>query len=302
MKPWFRVYNSILNDPKLLALSLDNQALFIKFLAVSNLFDAGGTLPKLEVISKMIGCRIDKVRSAAKAMVDVGLLTEDVESQSFTVYGWKAKQFESDDASARSKLHRETKRNVAGGRGCNVAKTAPRACATDYRLQTTEGNTPLYPPDHGGAHTPRIAPDSVALDESDPMAERHRIADVAERRWGPQGLDTAESLLNLYPPAVVSYAAEQTFASFGRTLDMHGMRTWRKICREHPSGPPSPRVASGPTHGSAPPARPLTEHQRKRAKIAELRRTMRDAEADDESVGVPSDGHAHGPAQPARRA
>jgi hypothetical protein len=95
------------------------------------------------------------------------------------------------------------------------------------------------------------------------MAERHRVADVAERRWGPQGLDAAEKLLNRFAPDVVAYAAEETFKTFPH-LSVHGSRFWAKVCREHAEGPLTFDSRGRPAE------RPLTRQQRKVARCAEI--------------------------------
>lgn len=146
MKPWFRVYNDILTDEKLLTLSLDNQAIFIKFLAVSCLVNSGGTLPKLEVISKMIGLRIDKVRSAARAMLEVGLIREVDGNEVLAITAWRKRQYESDDVNARSARHREAKCNVAAPRQKPIAGNVARVHATDTETDTETEREKKTPP------------------------------------------------------------------------------------------------------------------------------------------------------------
>lgn len=310
---WFRVYNSIKDDPKILQFTPENRWFFVAILAVSSEQPERGTLPSAEILAISLRLKEAKVRALLRYFVKAGLLDEDVKAQRLVVHGWNRRQRKTDDVAARVAKHRETHPTRTQERTCNVTDLLPHACATDTETETETENTPLYPPVAGGTYTPRVVAPSGDSGDVDPMAERHRVSDLAAERWGPQGLDTAESLLNQFPPASVAYAAEQTFASFGRTLDQHAMRTWRKICREHPEGPPPPRQAAfGPggdrsdVRGSrASPAgfqRPLTDHQRKRAKIAEMRRAYDDAEAEHEGLGVEGDDHAHGPAQPARRA
>lgn len=151
MKPWFRVYNDILTDEKLLSLSLDNQAIFFKLLAVSNLNNSCGSLPKLALISKQIGVRVDKVRSAVGAMIEAGLIDEDVDAEGFTLHGWSNRQFESDDATARSRRCRDGKRNVAPSAERNASRGPGRA--TDQSRADTEQsreNPPLPPLEGGG--------------------------------------------------------------------------------------------------------------------------------------------------------
>lgn len=326
MKPWFRVYNSILNDPKILGLSLDNQAIFVKLLAVSNLHNSGGSLPKLEVISKIIGVRVDKVRTAIASMVAAELIDEDKAESVLTIHGWCKRQYESDDANARSRRHRSEKCNVAPyvakHQKRNGAKTSPRAGATDSDSDTDKKDPPFFPPlgivrpDSGDVEPlPAATPTSASTPE-----QIARVRSMAWERFG--GLTSGDVWINrvvqycfswpaewieLLIPIIASKLIEPDGQWLPETYAKTTLNNWTRR-----GGPPDRVYADGAGGKGAATveapgrARPATEHQRKMARVAEMRKQLeQEAEreqAESEGLGSTGDAYAHGAAQSVRRA
>lgn len=334
MKPWFRVYNSILNDPKLLGLSLENQALFIKFLAVSNVVNAGGMLPKLEVISKMVGQRIDKVRSASRAMIDVGLLSEDASTKSLAIAGWKSKQFESDDATELSRRHREAKRNIAPPAGREYSKNGPRTCATDTETDTEkEREPPFFSPsgigggeeaERGDAEGGPTAVDQDGLprvvehSESTPeQIERVRVVAwkmLGEVRSGDVWIARCVRFARRWPAEWVELLIPKIASKLEEPDGQWLRESWAETTLQdwtRKKGPPPwayPDGAGGAggegaTWGHARPQRQPTERQRKLARHAEAAYAVDDdGEPGGEEVGEAAPVPAHREDEGGRRA
>jgi hypothetical protein len=117
MSRWFRLYDEMLDDPKMQRLPPAT------FKAVINLWclasKNGGRLPEFEDIA--FGLRMD--RDAAVALLDelvtAGLLDHD--DAGLRPHNWDKRQFKSDVSTERVQHHRERHRNVS----CNVSETPP---------------------------------------------------------------------------------------------------------------------------------------------------------------------------------
>ena len=314
MKPWFRVYNTILNHPKILGLSLENQALFIKFLAVSNVVNGGGMLPELGIISKMVGQRIDKTRSAAKAMVRAGLLTEDTESGALAIVGWRTKQFESDDATARSQRSRGTKCNVADRETCNVAKQSPRVRATDTETDTEREREPPCPPFAVVGEDGETQPVPGCTE-----AEIGRLRDLAWDRlsdltggdlWIARCLQFAQRYPADWIEALISETAKTLAKPDGHRTKVAWAEATLRDWAIH-GGPPAwatpVKAATGRPRGEPAgrrrgPSRPPSEHAVKMERYEELVTWGEQEDTDaGETMGRELDEQAHHPAPPARR-
>lgn len=332
MKPWFRVYNDILNDEKLLDLSLDNQAIFFKLLAVSNQINSGGILPKPEVISKIIGVRIDKVRSAIKAMTGVGLIDEDSATQQLTLHGWSRRQYESDDANARQKARRERLLSRDKPRSLSRDKTVTRVHATDTDSDTdTEAeNTPPTPQGaegrgRTGSPTTRIVgPDgSTDVPTACSDADRDRLLKLASVYFDPtsqtdQAVRAVRAWAVTHEPEWIEAILAEFAGSGKRITEALGasiMRRWAQEGgipqhrRKRPvSDPGSGDVISIDRAAAIAPAafqRPQTDHQRKMAAlraVAYAPLTEEELNGHGGGVGFEGDGATRGTAGITRRA
>lgn len=258
VNPWFRVYNDILNDAKLLDLSLDNQAIFFKFLAVSNLHNSGGTLPKPEVISKMIGVRIDKVRSAIRSMVDVGLIDEDPATQQLAMHGWGRRQYKSDNANDRQKARRE--RNLSRDKSPESQrdKTVTRVRAADAETDTEAEKSPPTP--QGGRHAPVTVVDSGDPDPTPPPVVDppgspgyRAVMDLIPDGWKLHAEPFAAGLLSRLPAVAVRYGLEETLERLEGGFGRQAKAYWRTVAEANPTGRPPRGESSRPRQAPAPP-------------------------------------------------
>ena len=111
---WFRLYDEILDDPKMMELSAKEFQTWIMLLCLANRETTGkrGEIPRsFTVISRQIHCEIRVISRILKRFIDLGILIENGES--IKIVNWDKRQFKSDDVLQRVKRYR------------NVTVTAP---------------------------------------------------------------------------------------------------------------------------------------------------------------------------------
>ena len=111
MNRWFRVYGSLVDDPKVQRLPGDlvKSLLNLWCLASQN----GGTLPPLEDIAFRLRINPAKAAEIIKRLGQAGLI--DDEAGVLRPHNWDKRQFKSDGSNERVKRYRERERNVAPG-------------------------------------------------------------------------------------------------------------------------------------------------------------------------------------------
>lgn len=131
MSRWFRVYDDVINDPKLLKLPEALRWQWLALLCVAS--KNGGKLPPNEDIALLL--RVPEVKAAEFVTKLVRAKLIDNEDGVFVPHNWDGRQFKSDTSNDRVKRHRENKRNATGNATCNVTSdvtdtvtvTAPEA-------------------------------------------------------------------------------------------------------------------------------------------------------------------------------
>lgn len=108
---WFRFYHEALDDPKVQRLSGPLFKGWINLLCLASRQESRGNLPPTPQIS--FGLRISEERTLflLEELAARGLLDRDEDL--FCIHNWDARQFESDDVTARTQRFRERSRNVA---------------------------------------------------------------------------------------------------------------------------------------------------------------------------------------------
>lgn len=135
MSRWFRVYDDMVDDPKVQRLSPD------LFKALVNLWCLAsqneGILPPAEDISFKLRIRIEKVKQIASTLHDAGLI--DTEEQGLRPHNWDCRQFKSDvtdsTAPARQRRYRDKKRNAT------VTDPVTQAVTVTHTRAETEAET-----------------------------------------------------------------------------------------------------------------------------------------------------------------
>lgn len=107
---WFRLYTSILHDPKVQRLPAGAFKLWINLLAIACDQDADGRLPEIHELSLFTRLRPSRVQAGIDLFTECGLI--DAKSGRLFIHNWGGRQYVSDDVSARVKRSRERYRNV----------------------------------------------------------------------------------------------------------------------------------------------------------------------------------------------
>jgi hypothetical protein len=128
---WFRVYDTIIDDPKILQLSPEFRWFFVGILAISSRQKERGTLPKPEEIGLHLRIQRRRVESLIATFVDLGFIDVGRDGKSLSVHGWSNRQFKSDDITARTKASKERSRERSKGGTSERAGNVPRVRATD---------------------------------------------------------------------------------------------------------------------------------------------------------------------------
>lgn len=107
MSRWFRMYDEILDDPKVQKLSPDLFRLWVNTLALCS--RSGGKLPSIADIAFALRETEESVSSAFHTLAGLGMLVTDGET--FQPKNWKKRQYKSDSSTARVREHRKRSRN-----------------------------------------------------------------------------------------------------------------------------------------------------------------------------------------------
>lgn len=126
---WFRVYEDMIDDPKVQRLPAD------LFRALVNLWclasACGGALPAAGDIAFKLRKSEAETSKIINGLLDAKLLDRDGET--FLPHNWNGRQFKSDVSTDRVQHHRQRKRNVSG----NVSVTPPEA-ETDSETEAAQ--------------------------------------------------------------------------------------------------------------------------------------------------------------------
>lgn len=117
MGRWFRIYDEVIDDPKLLKLPEATRWYWLAMLCAAS--KNGGSLPTLDDLA--LHLRVTNARAAAllTEMQKAGLV--DRTENGFEPHNWNARQFKSDVSTERVKRFRNGKRNVSP----TVSETPP---------------------------------------------------------------------------------------------------------------------------------------------------------------------------------
>ncbi|TXH84818.1 MAG: hypothetical protein E6Q77_01670 [Rhizobium sp.] len=144
MSRWFRVYDDVINDPKLLKLPEALRWQWLALLCVAS--KNGGKLPPNDDIALLL--RVPEAKAAEFVTKLVRAKLIDNEDGVFVPHNWDGRQFKSDTSNDRVKRHRENKRNatcnVTSGVTDTVTVTAPEAeQKSDTEQSRAEASAPV---------------------------------------------------------------------------------------------------------------------------------------------------------------
>jgi hypothetical protein len=125
MTRWFRVYDDLIDDPKVQRLdpSLFKALINLWCLASAN----DGVLPPIDEIAFKLRMKPEKVQRVLTELRAAGLIDDN--EMGARPHNWDARQFISDGSTSRVKRFRERRRNVSTA----ISETAPE---TDAEAET----------------------------------------------------------------------------------------------------------------------------------------------------------------------
>lgn len=126
--PWFRLYNEIIDDEKLLLLAFQDRWHFVALLALKNrgvLDENDGDMLQRKLCVKL-GLHKAELEELGKRLSDVGL----IHRKTFQPIAWDVRQFQSDGSTERVRAYRERMK-----RSGNVSVTA-QDTETDTETET----------------------------------------------------------------------------------------------------------------------------------------------------------------------
>jgi hypothetical protein len=137
MSRWFRVYNDLVDHPKVQQLepSLFKALINLWCLAAAN----DGVLPPVDEIAFKLRLKIEKARRVLSQLRAAGLIDDD--EKGARPHKWDERQYTSDVSTLRVKRFRERRRNVSPA----VSETAPET--------ETEAETERKAPSQGSMNS-----------------------------------------------------------------------------------------------------------------------------------------------------
>jgi hypothetical protein len=145
---WLRLYDDVLDDPKVQQLSPATFKHWINLLCLAAKTNPRGTLPNFAAISFRLRLTDTKTASLLDELLRAGLLDKDANG-TLSPHNWAGRQRVSDDAAVRVRKHRESvSGNVTGN---DVVTLQKRSVDTD--TETEPEQNPLVIPPFGGDDT-----------------------------------------------------------------------------------------------------------------------------------------------------
>jgi len=142
MSRWFRVYDDLVDDPKVQRLSAEHFRALINLWCLAS--QNAGYLPPVQDVAFKLRLSEDKAAKVLEALKAAGLIATDETGMS--PHNWSARQFKSDVSNERVKRHRERHRNVTS----TVTETPPDT-ETDTEAKREDSETIV-----SGAEAPNV--------------------------------------------------------------------------------------------------------------------------------------------------
>lgn len=233
---WFRLYDSLIDDPKIQRLPVETRWLFVEILCVANRQEPRGTLPGLRDIAFILRKTEAKCGKQLAALVAVGLI--DVEDgKPYRVHGWEKRQRKGDDATQRWRKYISSAGASAGASAGKAKGSSACASASEQNRAETEEN-PSLPPFEGGegkeyGSRPREPGDIGVLpfdggppDQPGPAipSDHKPILRAAANHWGADGEAVVSDMLRTFKPAIVREAAKAHYLEVGDRIHPSRLR------------------------------------------------------------------------------
>ena len=187
--PWFRMYSEFASDPKVQSMSevMQRRLLMLFCLRCSNVL---ATLQPDE-LAFALHISIDELSDAKTLFLQKGFIDDQ-----WNLINWDKRQFNSDSSTARSRKHREAKKEFS--KNSNVGATLRNVAATP---PDTDTDTDIKPP------TPLRGAD-VRFDRFWSAYPRKKAKDAARKAWAKRRPDDSMLASMLAAIAVQSKSAQ----------------------------------------------------------------------------------------------
>jgi hypothetical protein len=119
---WFRLYNDVINDPKVQLLPKALRWAWIEMLCLASKND--GVLPPVEQIAFAVRSSVNDTQSDLDELILAGLIDIAPDGR-LTPHNWSERQFVSDNSTERSRKHRENKKKREGNGNATLHATPP---------------------------------------------------------------------------------------------------------------------------------------------------------------------------------
>jgi hypothetical protein len=139
MSRWFRVYDDILDDPKVQMLSPELFRAWVNLLAVAS--RNAGKLPAVEKLAFALRCSVSDMQSRLDDLIMAGLI-DILADGTREPHNWSKRQWKSDDSAERVRKHRAKKHAETSG---NVAQAVTSGQVTQNR--NADVTVTVTPPD-----------------------------------------------------------------------------------------------------------------------------------------------------------
>ena len=182
---WFRLYDEVLNDPKVQRLAGDTFKFWINVLCIAS--KHGGVLPSIEDMAFELRVSVAVCTSEINVLKQAGLIDGD---KRLRPHGWDKRQYKSDTSTERVKRFRERSSNVA----VTVDETGP-----DTEADTEQKQIQKYDKVIMRSKGSRLSEDWVPSNEEqdfarqlgiDPTSEADRFRDYWIAQPGQKGVKT----------------------------------------------------------------------------------------------------------------
>lgn len=151
-RPWFRFYVEAVHDRKLRRLRPEYRWLFVACLAAARQSCEPGWLlvgeddpMGWEDLSDFAGMPQRQVEQGTHALQKAGVIAYDAERQAWFVPNWSARQFESDDVTARTTKHRRERSNDVPTNVPTTPEGTPPESETDTDTESSSSSSSTVP-------------------------------------------------------------------------------------------------------------------------------------------------------------
>jgi hypothetical protein len=251
MSRWFRLYDEMLDDPKVQLLTPELFKAWVNILALAS--RGRGTLPQVEKIAFALRMSIHDAKMKLDELILLGLI--DIRPDgSLTPHNWDKRQWASDDSLERVRRHRDKKRETFPGNEINRDSNGPGNAGMDVTCNAAVTVTVTAP------DTDTDTEAEKKESKSAPKARTPRGARLAND-WSPSEdlcqwtrttfpQSTAESLQR----EVENFRDYWTSRPGSAACKLDWNATWRVWCRRaFAAGPMRPRAGSASSYSRSPP-------------------------------------------------